>query len=91
MARADLISIEDIPDEIRNYQVSSTKEMSTAPDGQVSKLELKDATIEAEKRVIQNALIKSNYNKSMAARLLKIDRKTLYNKIKQLDIPLRSQ
>jgi two-component system response regulator HydG len=42
----------------------------------------------AEKEAIIQALIKSNYNKSRAARLLNIDRKTLYNKIKQFNISL---
>ena len=32
--------------------------------------------------MILNTLIKVNYNKSKAANLLKIDRKTLYNKMK---------
>jgi two-component system response regulator HydG len=44
--------------------------------------ELKEATLETEKEVIAKALIKSNFNKSKAAKLLNIDRKTLYNKIK---------
>jgi two-component system response regulator HydG len=51
-------------------------------------VKLKDAAGKAEKEAIIQALIKSNYNKSKAARLLKIDRKTLYNKIKQFNISL---
>jgi DNA-binding NtrC family response regulator len=38
----------------------------------------------AEKTVIEKALHECNYNKTRAAQLLKIDRKTLYNKIKEL-------
>ncbi len=41
-----------------------------------------------EKQLIIETLRKVNYNKSKAARLLNIDRKTLYNKIKQYDIEL---
>jgi len=44
---------------------------------------LKSAGIDAEYEVILNALKKVNFNKSKAAKLLQIDRKTLYNKIKQ--------
>jgi two-component system, NtrC family, response regulator HydG len=44
---------------------------------------LKSANIDAEYEVILSALKKSNYNKSKAAKLLNIDRKTLYNKMKQ--------
>jgi two-component system response regulator HydG len=49
-------------------------------------INLKSAAEIAEKEAIIQALIKSNYNKSRAARLLNIDRKTLYNKIKQFNI-----
>ena len=41
--------------------------------------------LKGEKReidLIREALVKCNNNKSEAARLLKIDRKTLYNKMK---------
>lgn len=42
---------------------------------------------EAEKRCILNALQQTNNNKTKAAILLKVDRKTLYNKLKQYNIP----
>jgi len=44
---------------------------------------LKSANIDAEYEVILEALKQSNFNKSKAAKLLNIDRKTLYNKMKQ--------
>jgi len=44
---------------------------------------LKSANIDAEYEVILGALKQANYNKSKAAKLLNIDRKTLYNKMKQ--------
>lgn len=44
---------------------------------------LKSANIDAEYEVILDALKQSNFNKSKAAKLLNIDRKTLYNKMKQ--------
>lgn len=46
-------------------------------------LSLKSASIDAEYETIIEALKKSNFNKSKAAKLLNIDRKTLYNKMKQ--------
>lgn len=44
---------------------------------------LKGAGIDAEYEIILEALKRVNFNKSKAAKLLKIDRKTLYNKIRQ--------
>ena len=41
------------------------------------------ASIDAEYEMILKALKKVNFNKSKAAKLLNIDRKTLYNKMKQ--------
>jgi two-component system response regulator HydG len=46
-----------------------------------SELSLKNASIDAEYETIIEALKKSNFNKSKAAKLLNIDRKTLYNKM----------
>ena len=45
-------------------------------------ISLKDAAIKAEFETIMTALQQVNFNKKKAAELLKIDRKTLYNKIK---------
>lgn len=44
--------------------------------------DLKTLAEKTEKELIMNTLIKVNYNKSKAAIMLKIDRKTLYNKMK---------
>jgi two-component system response regulator HydG len=43
----------------------------------------KKAVYNAEFKIIMDAMAKVNFNKSEAARLLNIDRKTLYNKLKQ--------
>ncbi len=45
-------------------------------------LDLKDAAAKAEYDTIMNVLKDVNFNKTKAAEILKIDRKTLYNKIK---------
>jgi two-component system, NtrC family, response regulator HydG len=42
--------------------------------------------LENEKEIIINALARAKNNKSKAAKLLEINRKTLYNKLKQFDI-----
>jgi two-component system response regulator HydG len=48
----------------------------------VKDLDLKDAAAKAEYDTIMNVLKEVNFNKTKAAEILKIDRKTLYNKIK---------
>jgi len=87
LARGPGITIQDIPEEIKTRQaLLQNRESGNGRGG--DDVKLKDAAGKAEKEAIIQALIKSNYNKSKAARLLKIDRKTLYNKIKQFNISL---
>ncbi len=52
------------------------------PDKSFKEMDLKDAAAKAEYDTIMNVLKEVNYNKTRAAEILKIDRKTLYNKIK---------
>ncbi|WP_121356529.1 sigma-54-dependent transcriptional regulator [Flavisolibacter nicotianae] len=59
------------------------KEDSDLPQRDLSETSLKGASIDAEYEMILKALKKVNFNKSKAAKLLNIDRKTLYNKMKQ--------
>lgn len=60
----------------------SIDELSETPRT-ISENTLKGASIDAEYEMILRALKKVNFNKSKAAKLLNIDRKTLYNKMKQ--------
>ncbi|MEL5895071.1 sigma-54 dependent transcriptional regulator [Bacteroides sp. GD17] len=61
-------------------ELSDLKEPAPAPIGMPLRNE------EAEKHQILEALRQTNYNKSRAAQLLGIDRKTLYNKLKLYNI-----
>ena len=55
---------------------------------EIGESKLKDASSEFEKQLITRTIQEAGFNKSKAARLLKIDRKTLYNKIKQYGIEI---
>ena len=52
---------------------------------QVPVAALKDAAASAEYEAIMNVLKQVNFNKTKAAEILQIDRKTLYNKIKNFE------
>ena len=52
------------------------------PDEGFREVDLKDAAAKAEYDTIMSVLKDVNFNKTRAAEILKIDRKTLYNKIK---------
>jgi two-component system, NtrC family, response regulator HydG len=69
---------------IQSTVPSSYTEVSEGAGGRsLSETTLKGASIDAEYEMILKALKKVNFNKSKAAKLLNIDRKTLYNKMKQ--------
>lgn len=78
----EIITPDLLPDEIRFNSGSSFNNTDVNNILESDVTDLKSATLTTEKEVIQNALAKNNNNKSKAARLLNIDRKTLYNKIK---------
>jgi two-component system response regulator HydG len=91
----DIIEAKSLPFEITNFHKlqfdfgvptinNEAKETSTATESPASYgNKLKSANIDAEYEVILEALKQADFNKSKAAQLLNIDRKTLYNKMKQ--------
>ena len=90
----DLVEVKTLPFEISNFnklqfetpKVTVGKEPAgdgTAAGGASYENKLKSANIDAEYEVILDALKQVNFNKSKAAKLLNVDRKTLYNKMRQ--------
>lgn len=79
LTEGERISQECLPSEILNYKLGDYDE------GDISGLRfpvsLKDAARIAEKKAIEITLEKTNGNKTLAAKYLGVDRKTLYNKI----------
>jgi two-component system response regulator HydG len=78
------IQLKALPLEISTYAKASALEntisRSERPKG------LKNAALEAEYDAILKVLREVNFNKTKAAQLLNIDRKTLYNKMKAIDL-----
>ena len=93
----DLVESKSLPFEINNFYklqfdapgtnaaVKADSNISVATENTPVSYEnkLKTANLDAEYGVILDALKQANYNKSKAAKLLNLDRKTLYNKMRQ--------
>ena len=80
------IEKEALPQEIV-FQPVAANYMEASADSRSESI-LKNAMWDIERQLIIKTILDAGYNKSKAARMLKIDRKTLYNKIKlyQIDI-----
>ena len=65
--------------------VKEQTESSTDETGVKKTFDLKDASTRAEYEAIMKVLKEVNFNKTRAAEILRIDRKTLYNKIRSYE------
>jgi two-component system, NtrC family, response regulator HydG len=84
----EYIEARSLPFEIINFKKLQFEKPAdgsapSAEKAEPSPTSLKSASRDAEYEMILQALKKANYNKSKAAKLLDIDRKTLYNKMQQ--------
>lgn len=86
----DFIQIKALPLEISTFSKVSAFENAVENAGashpKEKKLDLKNAALEAEYETILKVLKEVNFNKTKAAQILNIDRKTLYNKMKAINI-----
>jgi len=83
LTTGESIEPESLPQEINQANTASVSVGALLEDNVGL---LKSIAGSAERQVIIEVLEKVNYNKSKAAELLKIDRKTLYNKLKLYSI-----
>jgi len=92
ITEGDVIQIKALPLEISNYRSTPAYETTSveAPEPiaavKESKHDLKNAAQEAEYDTILKVLREVNFNKTKAAEILNIDRKTLYNKMKAINL-----
>lgn len=87
LTEGDTIRIKALPFEIVNFnklQFPDANPDMLSPEERARQepLNLKSAALEAEYEMILKVLRQVNFNKSKAAKILNIDRKTLYNKMK---------
>ncbi len=86
LTNTDTLQLDAIPNEIKNPDFFQEQAGDDDMDGVGS--DLKSIVEHAERKAIMSVLNKTGFNKSKAAKILKVDRKTLYNKIHAYDIVL---
>lgn len=84
LAQGDHIGLEALPDEM----VASVQQTAATTVTAVSEYDLKASQEIKERELIVKTLLDTKFNKSKAAQLLNIDRKTLYYKISKYNIEL---
>jgi two-component system response regulator HydG len=88
MAEGEQIDTDCFPYEILHPETDHTQTQTVTAQHINTDSKLKHASSEIEKKLIIETIQEAGYNKSKAAKILNIDRKTLYNKIKLYDIKL---
>jgi two-component system response regulator HydG len=90
ITEGDVIQMKALPLEISNYRTPAFEPVTYVPEPAVaikeSRNDLKNAAQEAEYDTILKVLREVNFNKTKAAEILNIDRKTLYNKMKAINL-----
>ncbi len=85
LAKSDRISVNDLPETIR-HQVTTPSITGTLSGGT-----LKTALANPERQIIIDALNSNGWNRQDTARMLGINRTTLYKKMKKYDISFEKQ
>ena len=82
LTESGYIQASSLPYEISNASVSAAATDTSIAEPEKKTIDLKDSASKAEYETIMHVLKEVNFNKTKAAEVLKIDRKTLYNKIR---------
>ncbi len=88
LTETNKIQLKALPLELSTFARVSAIEtaVGSIQNKESAKKGLKDAALEAEYETILRVLKEVNFNKTKAAKILNIDRKTLYNKMKAINL-----
>ncbi|MCO5935562.1 sigma-54 dependent transcriptional regulator [Mucilaginibacter sp. RB4R14] len=88
LSEGNEITMKTLPLEISNFKVLAYEpsNLSVTNEAKEPKHDLKNAALGAEHETILKVLREVNFNKTKAAEILNIDRKTLYNKMKAINL-----
>ncbi len=87
LTEGEEVELKSLPLEISNFSKYNIESPADNQGGGiVRRLDLKNAALEAEYETILQVLKDVNFNKTKAAQLLNIDRKTLYNKMRAINM-----
>ncbi|MBK0381954.1 sigma-54-dependent Fis family transcriptional regulator [Pedobacter sp. SD-b] len=90
LTEGDMVQTKALPLEISTHSKVSAFENAietvSATAVKEKRIDLKNAALEAEYETILKVLKEVNFNKTKAAQILNIDRKTLYNKMKAINL-----
>jgi DNA-binding NtrC family response regulator len=84
LSKGDYITIEDLPANISSYTGGQKAE-------DYKKISLKTALIEPERKIIRAALEANNWNRQLTAESLKVNRTTLYKKMKKYGLEAEAE
>src|SRR5262249_49898539 len=86
LSDGEIIELSALPPELIHFEKFNFNSVPGEGEAKNQTPDLKSAALVAEQEMIVKILRQVNNNKSKAAKVLNIDRKTLYNKMKLLNI-----
>lgn len=93
LSKGPVITAGTLPDELTAEAEANTIDQPAlirpVNENPVEDIDLRETSRRSERELIIATLEKVRFNKSKAAKMLNVDRKTLYNKMKQYGIPLQ--